>query len=111
MRSRPGGGAILWDCLQMSVSLLSLSRYTIKRDIQLNISSTHRITHDAMTGVVLLSNSGSRRWIASWYSDSDSDCDFSFCFRSICRADRARIEYRRCGADFAICGNVEAKCR
>jgi hypothetical protein len=80
-------------------------------DIQLSISSTQRITHDAITGVVLLSSSGRRRWIASWYSERLSDWDFSFCFRSICLADSARMEYRRCGADFAICGNVEAKCR
>jgi hypothetical protein len=49
--------------------------------------------------------------MASWYRDRLSDWDFSFCFRSIWRAERARMEYRRCGADLAIWGNVDAKWR
>ena len=49
--------------------------------------------------------------MASWYKRRLSDCDFLFCCRSICRADRARMEYRRCGADLAIWGKVDAKCR
>lgn len=59
---------------------------------QLSISNTHKITQDAITGVVLLSSSGRRRWIASWYKERLSDWDFWFCFRSIWRADKAKIE-------------------
>lgn len=59
MHIRPSDVAILWDYL-FDVKLLAQDR-DVGYHKQLNISSTHRITQDAITGVVLLSNSGSKR--------------------------------------------------
>jgi hypothetical protein len=60
------------------------------------------MTHDAITAESLSCKFGRSRWIAFWYRAKLCDSDWFRSMRSIWRAERAKIEYLRCGTVSAI---------